>query len=241
MKNIFKIHPLTYLIAIIMILTGHFKLYICFTLILFIHEMGHITFSIIFKWNIKRIVILPFGMLLKFEDNLNKPLKEEFIISIMGIIFQTIFIIFIHNEYLLLASNSILLFNLLPIYPLDGAKILNILLNKITSFKNSYFLTLLISYISIIFLLSFFIINKIFFLVLALIPLIFNLFRLVENRNYIFNKFLLERYLFNFNFKKKIVIKTVKDMKRDYYHFIKKDNKLIGEKLYLYNYFNSCK
>ena len=84
MKNIFKIHPLTYITALIFILIGYFKFYLYFMLVLLIHELGHITMALIFRWNIKQIVFLPLGVLLKFEDNLNKPLIEEFIISISG-------------------------------------------------------------------------------------------------------------------------------------------------------------
>ena len=69
------------------------------------------------------------GALIKFDSNLNKPLKEEFIVAIMGVIFQTIFIYFFNNEYLVISYKIILIFNLIPIYPLDGAKIVNLLLN----------------------------------------------------------------------------------------------------------------
>ena len=194
MKNIFRIHPLTYITALIFILIGYFKFYISFMLVLLIHELGHITMSLIFKWHIKQIIILPLGLLLKFEDNLNKPLIEEFIISISGIIFQMIFIMFIHNNYLVLSSNIILLFNILPIYPLDGSKVINILLNVITNFKTSYFLTLLISFITLILIISLSIIIKSLILILSFIPLLINLLDLIINRDSVFIKFLLETY-----------------------------------------------
>ena len=78
MKNLFKIHLFTYVLAIIMILMGKFKIYLYFTLVLFIHEIGHIIMAIFFKWNIKKIIILPFGILLKFEDNLNSNYGNSF-------------------------------------------------------------------------------------------------------------------------------------------------------------------
>lgn len=238
MKNIFKIHPLTYITALIFILIGYFKFYLYFMLVLLIHELGHITMALIFRWNIKQIVFLPLGVLLKFEDNLNKPLIEEFIISISGIIFQLIFIIMIHNNYLVLSSNIILIFNMLPIYPLDGSKVINILINIITNFKTSYFLTLLISFITIILLIFLSIINKSLIIILSFIPLLLNLIDLIVNRDNIFIKFLLERYLYNFKFKKNKYINNIKNMKRDYHHYLVVENKIIEEKEYLKDYFN---
>ena len=238
MKNIFKIHPLTYIIALIFILIGYFKFYLCFMIVLLIHELGHITMALVFRWHIKKIVVLPLGLLLKFEDNLNKPLIEEFIISISGIIFQLVFIILIHNNYLVLSSNIILIFNMLPIYPLDGSKVINILINIITNFKTSYFLTLLISFITIILLMFLSIINKSLIIILSFIPLLINLIDLIVNRDNIFIKFLLERYLYNFKFKKNKYINNIKNMKRDYHHYLVVENKIIEEKEYLKDYFN---
>lgn len=238
MKNICKIHPLTYVTALIFICLGYFKFYLSFMLVLVIHEFGHITFSLIFKWHIKKIILLPLGLLLKFEDNLNKPLKEEFIISIMGIVFQIIFLSIIHNETLVFCSNIILIFNILPIYPLDGSKIVNIILNKITNFKTSYFLTLLLSYVLIIILFCMFALKLYLIPLIALIPLLINLFNLIVNQKEVFMKFLLERYLYDFKFKKIRYIKKSKQMKRDYYHlFI--DNGIIDEKNYLRNLFKN--
>ena len=233
MKNIFKIHPLTYITALIFILVGYFKFYLSFMLILFIHELGHVTLSLIFKWHIKSIILFPLGILLKFEDSLNKPLIEEFIISISGIIFQLIFISFIHNYYLVISSNIILIFNILPIYPLDGAKVINIILNKITNFKTSYFLTLQISFITIIILISLSIINKSLMFLISFIPLLINLIELITNRNNVFIKFLLERYLYSIKFKKYKYINNIKYMKRDYKHYIITENNVESEKVFL--------
>ncbi len=233
MKNIFKIHSLTYITALIFILVGYFKFYLSFMLILFIHELGHVTLSLIFKWHIKSIILFPLGILLKFEDSLNKPLIEEFIISISGIIFQLIFISFIHNYYLVISSNIILIFNILPIYPLDGAKVINIILNKITNFKTSYFLTLQISFITIIILISLSIINKSLMFLISFIPLLINLIGLITNRNNVFIKFLLERYLYSIKFKKYKYINNIKYMKRDYKHYIITENNVESEKVFL--------
>ena len=238
MKNIFKIHPLTYIVCLIFIFLGYFNLYLCFFIVLIVHESGHILFSLIFKWKIKQIIFMPLGLLLKFEDNLNKHLIEEFIISIMGIFFQLIFILFIHNNKIIIVSNIILLFNIIPVYPLDGSKILNILLNKITNFKNSYFLTLIVSFFTIIIILFISIIKLSLISIISMLPLLKNIIDLFYERNKLFIKFLLERYLYNFNYKKSITIYSINDMKRDYYHYFYINNNKYSEKEMLNSYFN---
>ena len=157
----------------------------------------------------------------------------------MGIVFQIVFVFFIHNKDIIFASNIILFFNILPIYPLDGSKIVNIILNKITNFKTSYFLTLIISYITIVILIAITIINRTLIIFIALIPLLFNLFTLILTKRQVFLKFLLERYLYDFGFKRLKKVKDLNEFKRDYYHFIYKNNNYIEEKEYLNSYFNS--
>ncbi len=236
MKIIFKIriHPITYLFTLILFLMGYFNNYIIFMTIIIIHELGHILASISLKWKIKEIIILPLGCLIKFNDLINKPLKEEFIISIMGIIFQLLFTYKINPLY----NNIIILFNLLPIYPLDGSKILNILLNKISNFKTSYIMTFHLSYIIIILLLIFLIIKKDLISIIILIPLIKNIYQYYQNRYNYINKFYLERYLYKLKFKKIKIIKNINKMKKDYSHLFNINNKYIKEEDFLRNMFD---
>ena len=152
MKIFFKIHPIYYIMAIICILTGLFKDFIYITLLIFIHEIGHLTAALYYKWNVKKIVILPFGGITIFNELLNKSLKEEFVILVLGPIFQILFycILCIFNIKSNLITNyhySLLLFNLLPIIPLDGSKLLNIILNKLFSFKYSHIINIIYNYI----------------------------------------------------------------------------------------------
>ena len=233
MKNIFKIHPLTYIFTLVFIMLGYFKLYLSFMMIILVHELGHIIFSYVFKWKIKRIIILPMGALIKFDSILNKPLKEEFLIAIMGIIFQTIFICFFNNNYFVICYKIILIFNLVPIYPLDGAKIFNLLLNIITNFQTSYIVSLILSYIIVMCILIVSIIGQSLFILISTIPLIVNIISILINRKGIYMKFLLERYLYQFEFKKYKYIRNINKMKRDYNHYFIRDNKIIEEKEYL--------
>ena len=120
MKNIFKIHPLYYLVAFLSIITGLFKDFTYITLLIFIHEVGHTIGALFYKWNIKKIIILPFGGITIFNEYINKSLKEEFVILVLGPLFQILFyfiLCFFNIESILITNYhySLLLFNLLPI------------------------------------------------------------------------------------------------------------------------------
>jgi len=213
-------------------ITGNFKGFFIFSIIIIVHELGHILPAIYYKWNIEKVILLPFGALTLFKEKINKPLKEEFIILISGSLIQILFTYILlkinNNPEILNYSKIILFFNLLPIYPLDGSKLLNIILNKITNFKKSHLLTIYISFLTIIFLLFKVEINLIFILIVIFISVkVINEF---TNHNNLFNKFLLERYNNNFNFKKRKIIKNVKQIKRDYKHIIYSNGKYQTER-----------
>ena len=90
MKKYFKFHFFFYIVSFILLLSGHFKPYIMIMGITLFHELGHIIMGKIFKWEILKIVILPFGCITYFKIDLNVKLKEEFLVTIMGPIFQMI-------------------------------------------------------------------------------------------------------------------------------------------------------
>jgi stage IV sporulation protein FB len=226
-KNIFKIHILFYITALICFLTGFFKQFIIFTSIILIHELGHIIGALIFKWKIEKVILLPFGGITIFNEKIDKSLKEEFIIAILGPLFQIIYFLIYKDNYIFnLYNKIILLFNLIPIYPLDGSKILNILLNKFISYKKSHLITIYISFIILFILFNY---N------LSLITLLILLFIFKEvvidlkKHKYYMNKFFLEKYLYKINYKNKKIIKNINDMKKQTNHIVKNKNKYYFE------------
>lgn len=128
---------------------------------------------------------------------------------------------------------ALLIFNLLPIWPLDGAKLLNLNLLKIFPYKKTHLLTLYISYIVLV--LVFLFLKFIFFNISLYLLLVLLLFKVIEenkNHDLLFNKFLLERYIYRFNFKKIRMIDhyNLEKMMYDKKHFFKLKNHFISEK-----------
>ena len=204
--------------------------------------------ALIFKYKIKKINIYPFGGYTVFEYDINTPFITEFMVFLGGILFQMVF--FIITKHLIdntsytyeLIKNynlSILIFNMLPIIPLDGSKILNILFNKIFPFKKSHLLTIYISYISVLVLLILSIKN------LNLLLMIFLLLTLIikehKRHQLIFNIFLIERYIKDVNFKKINFIRKleVKYIKKYAKNIFIKNNRYVDEKEVLSSKFYS--
>lgn len=229
--NTFKIHLFFYLFAFICLFTGNIKIFFAFLIITVIHELGHIVGGIFFDWKIEKILLLPFGMLTIFKTDINVRLIEEFIVTILGPLFQIIITLIINDEIINEISYTLLIFNLLPIYPLDGSKIINVILNKIFSFKKSYIYIIYISIIAIALLLIKTQFNLIIFI--SLLFLIKEIIYEYKIKNYIFNKFLLERLNKKYSFKKIKIINNINNMKRDYSHIFIQNKKPLTEKQFL--------
>ncbi len=230
MKNIYKIkfHPLFYIVVVISILTGHFNEFSLFLLIIIIHEFGHIISGILFKWRIKQINILPFGAITIFDEGLTKPLFEEFIIAIMGPIFQIIVYNVLKSNYDVKSIHySLLFFNLLPIVPLDGAKIMNILLNVFFPFKKSLLLTIVISVIWLSVLTFLLLINKLNLLfLLILFFLLARVYKELKSHQFIVHKFLYERFYLPKKYRHTKMLNgvDVTKMYKDHNHIFKVNN-----------------
>lgn len=201
-----------------------------------------------FGWNVDKIYFYPYGGFTKFNDDLNRPKYQELIIMVSGTIFQVLYFFIIINfltinemELFKDYHYSILLFNLMPIYPLDGGKLLNLILNVFLSFRKGFKATIFLSYICLfVFACVLFLknisISLSTFLVLTL--LMCKLTKEYKKEKFYFNKFLLERYLNNYEFKKYKIIKGIDDMTRDYKHVVFNDSRTKTEKEVLSNYFH---
>ena len=240
-----RFHPLFYIIVIISLLTAHFKELIYFTSIILIHELGHSIMALLFKYKVNRIDIYPYGGYSRLEYDINIPLYKELIILISGPIFQIIYVLIIYiikidiDPIFYIFNRIILIFNLLPIYPLDGGKILNIIISYFISYYKSLKITIYSSYFLYICFLFYIVLTcRNLTIYLIVISLGINIYKEINKNSYYFNKFLLERLINNYVFRKKKIIKNVYKMKKDYHHLFLINNSLIKEKEYLRRYFN---
>ncbi|WP_338470393.1 M50 family metallopeptidase [Niallia sp. XMNu-256] len=193
------------------IMTGHFLELSLFLLIIFIHELGHALAAAHFSWRIKRVSMLPFGGVAEVDEHGNRPLKEELIVTLAGP-FQHIWMmgiaLILHEFYWISAdfyrqfiefNLMVLVFNLLPIWPLDGGKLIYLWRSKKESFPIAHQKTIFISIVSLV---AFFIclliiqpININLWVITSFLT--FSLYYEWKQRHYVFVRFLLERFYGN--------------------------------------------
>ena len=237
-----EFHYTYLLIALGFILTGYFHNLIIFTSIILIHELGHFTIAKLNKLNVEKIIIYPYGGLVKMNNLINTNINKELFVAVSGIIFQSIFyliVIFLYSQGLIrdyifdlfaVYNESILIFNILPIHPLDGSKILNLLLSKILPYNLTNKLNVIISLVTLMIMIyiNYYDFNYTTILIIGVI--IDNIIKYQKELKYIFNKFLLERYIYNITYKKTKKINKITNMYKEKYHIVKENNIYITEK-----------
>ncbi len=235
-----KINNFTYFFIIICALCGYIKNITIIFSICLIHELGHIIFIKLFKYEINSVEILPFGGYTEINKKINTSINKDLLIAFGGIIMQIILILllniiknYLHNftYQLIINYNYILIFfNLLPIIPLDGSQIMHLLLEKKFSYHLSYKLNL---GISLVLLILFIYLNYKFHIdnYLIISFLFYQIIITYKNFKYYENRFLLERYLYDFNYKKiDNHTKSIQDLKKNTLHFFKEGNHYVREK-----------
>lgn len=154
-----KVNLKIFIFIIIFLITGQLKIYGILMLFAFLHEMGHLLVGVALKFNPESIKIMPLGLVVSFNvsahNHNEKILKsnsfkiKKIVIALAGPITNiVIFILLIsfnfglnmENRLICIYSNILIaIFNLLPIYPLDGGRVvkglLSIYLNKLDSIK----------------------------------------------------------------------------------------------------------
>ena len=222
--NKISIHPLTLVLMLLSLLCGLFKYALIISSIVLMHEIGHIIAMLIFKRNICKIEILPFGGLIKVDSMISSNIFEDLIIAVSGIFMQVI-VGLLTSHILSDYSNFgfynklIILFNMLPISPLDGKKIITLLLELVIPYKKVFKISLYISIIT----LSIIILNDINVVKSNILVFSFISYMCIKeyrSRKYLIIKFYLERINHEFKYKIKNILR-IDEMYKNRVHIIR--------------------
>ncbi len=250
-KNILhkiKIHPLTIFYGTFFLLMGDFLSFFFLGVLLLIHEIGHFLTAGILGCPLDKIYFYPFGGISKFQMDMNQSMKEEFLIIVMGPIFQILcyFMLLqipftkLHLDILTNIHYRLLFFNLLPIYPLDGGRLLLLFIQNYFSFYHSFQIIFFLSSCFITFFWFFFLSTKSLQYLFIFLLLLVTLFREIQKFPYYYEKFLLERFLKKYHFKKGKIVCSLKQFHRNKVHFVYQNGKYYEESEFLQKKFKKC-
>lgn len=247
------VHSSFYLIAFGFILTGNYLNFIVFVSLVLVHELGHCVMATLFHLKIKSVTIYPFGGLTKLDTFLSLDIEKELLVAMGGVLLQYCFYLLIGCLYQIhcireytyslytMYNSSIIFFNLLPIYPLDGGRIIYLLLCFFLPYRVADLVIVIFSCIVlfVIILLQIYYVN--YSNIMIYFILIYYIFLFFKKRNIRYYKFLMERYLYSFSFSRIIFIHNYRYMYRNRKHFFVKSKKIVDEKEYIDTLLNKRK
>lgn len=158
-KNInIKINIFMAIIFILFFLFGYTAEVLITVLTVLIHELFHSFTAKKLGFKVDEVEIFPFGGIAKFQSLNSASPKEEIFICMMGplsnflimIIFmgiKSIYSDFHLIDYIIKINKLMLLINILPVFPLDGGKIIRAVLSLFIGYKSS---TVKLTYITYI-------------------------------------------------------------------------------------------
>lgn len=165
-----KIDLKIFVFIILYYFTKQIELYSVIMIFAMLHEIGHLLCGILIGMKPSSIKVMPFGFSISFKPDIEeynyKILKGNIIalkkiaIALAGPLVNIIFIIIFYKsnlnivdrEMIIFSNLVILIFNMLPIYPLDGGRILKGILHIIFGIKTAKIYTNNISIVVTIFL-----------------------------------------------------------------------------------------
>lgn len=127
--------------------TNQIKIYLIIMFFSIIHELGHIIMGLILKMRPNRLEIMPCGLAISFTtdvDDLNCKIKNGNLLElkkifvalagpmvslVLAILYTYLEPVYITKQDAIYSNILILLFNLIPLYPLDGGRIIKGLLH----------------------------------------------------------------------------------------------------------------
>lgn len=145
-----KVNPLLLLMTVLWLISGFWSQAVVIYSLLIIHELAHAIGAMAFNVRIYELELLPFGASIRMENIFEgHPIKEtviaalgpitSLICAISACALRTYFPYFIPNELRLAEQYAYLIvyFNLFPVLPLDGGRILRAIISRKCDFSRA--------------------------------------------------------------------------------------------------------
>lgn len=158
----FRVHPVFWLIIAAGAVTGHlWETTIAFFIVI-VHECGHAAMALHFGWTVNKIELLPFGGVAEMDENGEESARRESMVILAGPLMNVCLALISQIPVLLpfwgeaqqeIFRNqnlAILLFNLLPVWPLDGGRLFHLALQHYYPYKYAYRTVLIFSWVVLV-------------------------------------------------------------------------------------------
>lgn len=158
------VNPITIVLVVLSLLVGRFSYFFIHCLVAFLHELCHVLMAKAFKVQIDSLAFLPFGFYAKMNSLERENLFTQFLIVIAGplsivlalavfkLLLKTGIFSYYSYSYGVEAAWTVLLFNLIPLYPLDGARLVEILVARRVDEYKTRILRIVVSLLAYMFL-----------------------------------------------------------------------------------------
>ena len=144
----FRIHPLFLVIGILTFFVGVGEIFLCYLVTVLLHEIGHAIVARHLGYQLEQISLLPFGAELSLQDD-NFTSSDEIKIAVAGPLVNLILIIicvslwwifpitYYYTDLFVFSNFITFVFNLLPVFPLDGGRVFRAIISKYKDTKTT--------------------------------------------------------------------------------------------------------
>lgn len=166
-----KFHPLFWFFILLLLISNNFLSIFSYLLCVILHEFGHFLTANYLGYKLNKITFLPFGVSISGKENVFYKPSHEILVAISGPIvnlfllvlclalFWSFPVLYIYLENFYIANFVTFCFNFLPVYPLDGGRVLYATLKRKFNIKKSYQIIKIIGFVISIILFILFIIS----------------------------------------------------------------------------------
>ena len=164
----FKISPWFVLLGVVLVYFNLSAMFLFYLVAILLHELGHALVAKKLGYKLNTITLMPYGTELSGEQTIFS-FRDEILISLAGPFVNLVLIVlnlalwwmfpvyYYYTELFVVANLASLLFNLLPVFPLDGGRVLlSILSQKINRQKAYNLIKLFGIIIAVVFFVMFF-------------------------------------------------------------------------------------
>jgi len=156
-KPVFQVHPLFWVVMLLAIMTGQMVQVIVFFVVVLLHELGHFYAAKYFQWRIRGIELLPFGGIAHVDEWGNTSPKAEMVVALAGPFVNLLLYLIAKGlgsygwlpqewaAFFMYCNVLVGGFNLLPIWPLDGGRIMHTLYSLFLPYRTSVLFSIVIS------------------------------------------------------------------------------------------------